>query len=107
MSPAIGSSVPRREDPRLLTGHGRYVSDLQLPGMRQVAFLRSPLAHARLLGVDSAAALTVPGVEAVFTGEHPAFADRALRALSALPGYVETDQPPLAREKVRFAGEAI
>ncbi len=107
MSPAVGTSVPRREDARLLTGHGRYVSDLQLPGMRQVAFLRSPLAHARLLGVVTAAALAVPGVEAVFTGDHPAFAERALRAVSALPGYVETDQPPLAREKVRFAGEAV
>lgn len=107
MSPAIGSSVPRREDPRLVTGHGRFVADLQLPGLRHLAFLRSPLAHALLRGVAVQDALEVPGVDAVFTGDHPAFEGRALRALSALPGYVETDQPLLARGKVRFAGEAI
>ena len=97
----------RKEDARLLTGRGRYVSDLELPRMRHVAFVRSPVAHARLTGVDTVAALEVEGVHAVFTGEHPVMAAVALRAQSALPGYVETDQPPLARGKVRFAGEAV
>jgi carbon-monoxide dehydrogenase large subunit len=104
---ASGTSVRRKEDARLLTGRGRYVSDLELPRMRHVAFVRSPVAHARLTGVDTAAALEVEGVHAVFTGEHPVMAAVALRAQSALPGYVETDQPPLARGKVRFAGEAV
>lgn len=106
-TPASGTPVRRKEDARLLTGRGRYVSDLALPGMRHVSFVRSPVAHGRIAGVDSAGALEVEGVSAVFTGDHPAIARVALRARSALPGYVETDQPPLARGKVRFAGEAV
>ncbi len=105
--PATGTSVRRKEDARLLTGRGRYVSDLVLPRMRHVAFVRSPVAHARLAGIDTTEALETEGVHAVFTGEHPAMRGVALRAQSALPGYVETDQPPLARGKVRFAGEAV
>jgi carbon-monoxide dehydrogenase large subunit len=105
--PATGRVVRRKEDARLVTGHGRYVSDLQLPRMRQVAFLRSPLAHATIRGIDVSAALDQPGVHGVFTGDMPEFSAYALRALSALPSYVETDQPILAREKVRFAGEAV
>lgn len=106
-SPAIGRAVRRKEDARLVTGHGRYVSDLQLPRMRHVAFLRATVAHARIAGIDSSAAADAPGVRAVFTGQDPVFAAIALRALSALPSYVTTDQPVLAREKVRFAGEAV
>jgi aerobic carbon-monoxide dehydrogenase large subunit len=104
---ASGTAVRRKEDTRLLTGRGRYVSDLVLPRMRHVAFVRSPVAHARLAGIDTTEALDVEGVHAVFTGDHPAMRGVALRAQSALPGYVETDQPPLARGKVRFAGEAV
>jgi carbon-monoxide dehydrogenase large subunit len=104
---ASGTAVRRKEDARLLTGRGRFVSDLVLPRMRHVAFVRSPVAHARMTGIDTAEALKVDGVHAVFTGEHPVMAAVSLRAQSALPGYVETDQPPLARGKVRFAGEAV
>ncbi|MEM7091521.1 MAG: xanthine dehydrogenase family protein molybdopterin-binding subunit [Actinomycetota bacterium] len=94
----------RKEDHRLLTGRGRFVSDLQLPRMRHVTFVRSPMAHAEIVSVDVAG--TVAAGAEVFTSESPGF-EVALRALSALPGYVETDQPPLARDKVRFAGEAV
>jgi carbon-monoxide dehydrogenase large subunit len=104
---ASGTAVRRKEDARLLTGRGRYVSDLALPRMRHVAFVRSPLAHAHITSVDVDEALATDGVSAVFTGDHPALAGVALRARSGLPGYVETDQPPLARGKVRFAGEAV
>ena len=104
---ASGTAVRRKEDARLLTGRGRYVSDLALPRMRHVAFVRSPLAHARITSVDVGEALETDGVSAVFTGDHPALASVSLRAQSGLPGYVETDQPPLARGKVRFAGEAV
>lgn len=94
----------RKEDHRLLTGRGRYVSDLQLPRTRHVMFLRSPYAHATITGIDATAAIEAGA--SVFTATSPGF-DVALRALSALPSYVETDQPPLARDKVRFAGEAV
>jgi aerobic carbon-monoxide dehydrogenase large subunit len=102
---AMGQVVRRKEDARLVTGHGRYVSDLQLPRMRHVAFLRSPYGHARIMGTDVVAAQSMPGVHGVFTGED--FASVALRAQSALPSYIETDQPILARSKVRFSGEPV
>jgi carbon-monoxide dehydrogenase large subunit len=104
---AFGTTPPRKEDARLITGNGRYVSDLQLPRMRQVAFLRSPYGHATIRRVDTSVARAVPGVHGVFTGDEPDFAGVALRALSALPSYVETEQPVLARQKVRFSGEAL
>jgi carbon-monoxide dehydrogenase large subunit len=100
---SLGRSVRRKEDRRLLTGHGRYVSDLELPRMRHVAFLRSPYGHARITGVDAAAARGAGYT--VFTGSD--FAEVVLRAQSALPSYVETDQPVIAHEKVRFAGETV
>ncbi|HKS46973.1 MAG TPA: xanthine dehydrogenase family protein molybdopterin-binding subunit [Amycolatopsis sp.] len=105
--PAIGRVVRRKEDDRLLTGHGRYVSDLQLPRMQHVAFLRSPYGHARIRSVDAAGARSASWVRGVFTGDLPEFAEVSLRALSALPSYVETEQPILARGKVRFAGEPV
>ncbi len=97
----LGRSVRRKEDQRLVTGHGRFVSDLELPRMRHVAFVRSPMAHARIAGVEVSPA---PDTR-VFTGAD--FADVALRARSALPSYVETAQPVLAHGTVRFAGEPV
>jgi len=104
---AVGAPVARKEDRRLVTGHGSYVSDLQLPRMRHVAFARSPLAHARIRSVDVTAARQSAGIRAVFAGRDPAFAAVTLRAQSALPSYVETAQPVLAAAKTRFAGEAV
>ncbi|MDI9978864.1 xanthine dehydrogenase family protein molybdopterin-binding subunit [Rhodococcus sp. IEGM 1307] len=104
---AVGKVVRRKEDGRLITGHGRYVSDLELPRMRHVAFLRSPYGHATIKSVDATEAAEIPGVHGVFTGGMPAFRSVALRAQSALPSYVETAQPILAWQKARFAGEAV
>ena len=100
----VGTSPPRKEDHRLLTGRGRYVSDLQLPRMRHVAFVRSTYAHAAIVHIDHST--LDPTIHPVFTARSPGF-DVGLRAQSALPGYVETEQPPLARHKTRFAGEAV
>jgi carbon-monoxide dehydrogenase large subunit len=99
--------VPRKEDARLVTGRGRYVSDVEMPRLLHVAFVRSVHAHARIRGVETAAAAAVPGVAAVVTGADPGFARHRVRARSALPTYVETEQPVLAGPKVRFAGEAL
>src|SRR5277367_5873795 len=63
-----GASIKRSEDPRILTGAGRYVDDIKLPGMLHAAFVRSPLAHGRVLSVDVSAARALPGVVAVLTG---------------------------------------
>ena len=66
--PYIGQSIPRAGDRRLLTGAGRYVDDVQIPGTAYAAFVRSPHAHARMVGIDATAARALPGVLAVYTG---------------------------------------
>ena len=63
----LGASVNRIEDDRLITGRGRYVDDIKIPGMLSAAFLRSPEAHARIKSIDLEAARAIPGVIAVFT----------------------------------------
>src|SRR5678815_4535864 len=63
----FGASVPRREDPRLLRGEGRFVDDIKLPGLLHAAFVRSPHAHARITGIRTAAAAGRPGVNRVLT----------------------------------------
>ena len=64
----IGQSVKRREDPRLLTGRGRYVDDEQIPGTLHLAFVRSNVARGNITRLDVSAALTAEGVRAVYTG---------------------------------------
>jgi aerobic carbon-monoxide dehydrogenase large subunit len=103
----LGAPVRRREDPRLITGRGRYVSDVVASRLLHVALVRSVHAHAELRRVDTGAAARVPGVVAVVTGRDPDVARVRVRARSALPGYVETEQPLLAWPIVRYAGEAI
>jgi carbon-monoxide dehydrogenase large subunit len=107
MASAFGAPVRRREDRRLLTGRGRYVSDVERPRLLHVAFVRSTHARARLRRIDTAAAAAHPGVVAVVTGRDAPLAGRGVRARSALPGYVETEQPLLAWPEVRHAGEAL
>ncbi|MCW2579354.1 MAG: cutL 2 [Blastococcus sp.] len=63
----MGQSVPRKEDPRLLAGRGRYLDDIVVPGMLHAAFVRSDVARGRIVGVDAEAARALPGVRAVFT----------------------------------------
>jgi carbon-monoxide dehydrogenase large subunit len=65
----IGSPIRRSEDARILTGSGRYVDDVSLPGMVHAAFVRSPLAHGRITGIDASEARTAPGVVLVLTGD--------------------------------------
>jgi carbon-monoxide dehydrogenase large subunit len=103
----IGASLRRREDARFLTGQGRYVGDLAAAGALHVAFVRSPHAHARLTGIDVAAATRLPGVVACLTGEQLARRARPLRAPSRMTTYRPTDWPALAVGKVRHVGEAV
>ncbi|HXY70757.1 MAG TPA: hypothetical protein VEH62_15050, partial [Gemmatimonadales bacterium] len=99
--------MPRTEDARLVTGGGRYVSDLERPRMLHVAFVRSVHAHARIRGLDVAAAASAAGVVATVTGADERFVGLRIRARSALPTYVPTEQPILAWPEIRFAGEAV
>jgi aerobic carbon-monoxide dehydrogenase large subunit len=106
-SSPFGARQRRHEDARLVTGHGRYVGDLELPRLLHVAFVRSVHARARLRAVGTARTAASPGVVDVATGAQDAFARRRLRAQSAMPGYVLTAQPILAAHEVRYAGEPI
>jgi aerobic carbon-monoxide dehydrogenase large subunit len=103
----VGARVARREDPRLLTGQGSYVDDHRPARMLYAAFLRSPHAHARIRRLDVSAALALPGVAAVLTGEDIARSSKPVRAASKTPNVKTTSYPPLALGKVRHVGEAV
>src|SRR6202000_2952369 len=105
-----GASIRRSEDPRILTGKGRYVDDIKLPGMLHAAFVRSPLAHARVLSVDVSAARALPGVVAAFTGAElesmTVPGPDVLMTLMGAGGPVP-EFTLLATDKVRFAGDPV
>jgi aerobic carbon-monoxide dehydrogenase large subunit len=109
----IGQPVRRFEDLRLITGQGRYTDDIALPGMAQACVLRSPVAHGRILRIDTAAAGAMPGVLLILTGE-----DAARDGLGDLPCMAplsnrdgsprhDTPRPVLARHAVRHVGEPV
>ena len=103
---AVGARVKRREDPRLLTGRGRYVDDIRAAGLLHVAFMRSPLAHGLITSIDREPALDVPGVVAVFTAADLAHV-APMRSVCDAPGYQDCDMPILADGKVVMVGEPI
>lgn len=104
----LGVSVLRKEDPRLLRGQGQFVDDIQIPGTKHAAFVRSPYGHARIVGIDLSAARAMPGVLGAFTCAD-LWPDGApeLGALKQTPGQKPCPQLPLARDRVRFVGEAV
>ena len=69
MSQLVGTSVKRKEDPRFIQGKGKYVANLQLPGMATIAVKRSPYAHAKIVSIDTSAAKQAPGVLGVFVAQ--------------------------------------
>jgi carbon-monoxide dehydrogenase large subunit len=107
MSGLIGAAVRRREDPTLLRGDGRYVDDLRLPRTACMAVVRSPHAHARLRGLDAARAAALPGVLAVLTaGDLEGRVDPE-PAVGIPPSARRPSRPLLARDTVRYVGEAV
>ena len=99
----LGNAVRRVEDPELLLGRSRYVDDVPVEGALRLAYVRSPLPHARIRSVDPSAARDMPGVVAVLTAgdlglppHHPFF-----------PTNPACARPPLASEKVRFVGDIV
>ncbi|MGX1318582.1 carbon-monoxide dehydrogenase large subunit [Bradyrhizobium sp. USDA 377] len=109
----IGARVVRKEDKRFITGKGRYVDDIKLVGMTHAHFIRSPHAHAKVRGIDSSAALKMPGVVAVLTGQQ--LVDDKVGNL--ICGWAITSKdgspmkmgawPAMAPETVRFVGQAV
>jgi aerobic carbon-monoxide dehydrogenase large subunit len=94
--------LQRKEDARFVRGRGTFVDDVQLPGMLHGAVLRSPLAHARILAIDTSAAEAHPKVRAVLTGDR-----LAERGLAWMPTLSADRQAVLATDKVRFQGQEV
>lgn len=102
-----GTRVRRVEDPRLLTGTGTYVDDIVRPGMVHACFVRSPFARARIIGVDPAAALAIPGVLAVFAAPDINPAVHELWYTGQGSRIPDTPRPLLAEGEARFAGDPV
>ena len=106
--PHVGSPLKRPDDPRLLTGRGRYVDDVVLPRMVHAVFVRSPHAHARVVRVGLERALAAPGVVGVLTGADVAKLCKPYRGiLKHYTGMKTGAIEPLARERVRCVGEPV
>ncbi len=104
----VGRARRRKEDARLVTGRTQWTDNIQLPGMLYVAFLRSPMAHARITRVDTSAARTQPGVVAVYSGQDFAAEQGSLPcAWPVSEDIVIPDHPPMAVTEVRYVGEAV
>ena len=106
---AMGEPILRKEDDRFLTGRGRYVADLTLPGTVFAKFVRSPYAHARLVRIDAKRALAVPGVIGVFTAvDLKGDVGNVPTAWTIPNADIKTPPyPALAKDVVRYAGEAV
>ena len=100
----IGAKRRTKEHPRFVTGRGRYVADIALPGMKHVAIIASPHASARIVSIDSAAALAAPGVHYVLTGAEFCAATDALAIGVDTP---KVTRYALANGVVRYAGEWV
>jgi len=103
----IGTALPRREDYRFLTGQGRYLDDIVVPGALHAHFVRSPHAHARLVAIDVTAARAAPGVVAVVTGHDLAAWTTSARMAPPIEGLHPVEFPTLPIDKVRFAGDPV
>ena len=97
--PVMGARTPRLDAPGKVTGAIKYAADMELANMLHMAVLRSPHAYAKIVSIDASAALAIPGVEVVLTSEDVPGIDNF--------GVFIEDQPIMAREYVRYVGEAV
>ncbi len=105
----VGQPIPRTEDPRLLTGGGRYSDDYTLPHQLRGFVLRSPHAHAKILSIDSSAASAMPGVKAVLTAQDyraDGYGDLECGSRWNADQY-QPPNPPLALDRARFVGDGV
>lgn len=103
----FGSSIKRREDPRLITGHGNYVDDIRLVGLTHMVLVRSPHPHANINSIDTTAASAVAGVLAVFTGEDLKDQLGSNPVGWVVPDTKEVPHLPLAVGTVRHVGDPV
>jgi carbon-monoxide dehydrogenase large subunit len=102
----VGKRIRRREDPRLLTGTATYLDDIKMPGMHHACIVRSPHAAAKIKGIDSKAALALPGVVGIFTGADVATLG-AVPCAASLPGLRVPHHHLLAQDRVYYVGHPI
>lgn len=105
----MGARMERKEDLRLVTGQGKYLGDIVLPGMLHAVFVRSEYAHARILGIDTSAALELPGVMAVLTGEDFKREVKSMLQPVLLPNLPANfpEYWALAVDKVKYHGDPL
>lgn len=103
----IGRPLARKEDRRFLTGAGRYLDDIEVPGALHACFVRSPHAHARILGIDLDAARAMPGVVAIVTGRELAQWTTRHRMAPPIDGLHPVEMDSLPTERVRFHGDPV
>ena len=109
----VGATVQRMEDPRLVTGHGRYVDDIVIEGTLEAAFLRSPHAHAKIRSIDASRARALPGVHDVLTqadlvAQLGAALDKPMAQLYPAPALKQDrTQYPLAKDEVCYVGQTV
>jgi carbon-monoxide dehydrogenase large subunit len=106
-APAVGASLKRKEDARLVVGRGRYLDDLRLPDLLHAVLVRSPHAHADVTSIDARAALAVDGVVAVLTRRELPELGGSIPALVPEPKRRAYAHPALAADRVRHVGEAV
>src|SRR5262245_62096023 len=104
---AMGSSMKRKEDPRLITGSSTYVDDLKLPHMLYVGFVRSIYANANITSIDTAAAKRALGVVLVLTGKEVSHLIGSVPCAAGMPGLKVPFHPVLAVDAVRYVGEPV
>jgi aerobic carbon-monoxide dehydrogenase large subunit len=105
----MGARLERKEDLRLLTGQGKYLADIVLPGMLHAVFVRSDYAHARILGIDTSAARALPGVVEILTGEEFKTHVKSMRQPVLLPNLAANypEYYALAVDKVKYHGDPV
>jgi len=103
----IGAALPRKEDLRFLTGHGRYVEDIEVPGALHACFVRSPHPHAKILSIETETAKIASGVIAIYTGKDLARWTTPLRMAPPIEGLRPVEMTTLPIDKVRFHGDPV
>ena len=104
---AIGQRKIRKEDPELITGQGRFIDNIAVPGMLWISIVRSPFAHANIGGIDTAAAAGAPGVVAVYTAETLEFAGPLVMAWPINDQIKNPAHYPLTKDKARYVGDPV
>lgn len=103
----IGAPLARKEDLRFLTGHGRYVEDIEIPGALHACFVRSPHPHARIKSIKTEEAIRLKGVVAIYTGKDLAQWTLPLRMAPPIEGLLPVEMTTLPIDKVRFHGDPV